>query len=181
MTNKIFTCCSSHGFAQGGVYDVYFPLYSKVFLCAPDEQKYLITISMFCLCVFMFIILLLICHIKQNKMDNSHATNKRKQIFYIHTQSINSFYLPVAPKNPVAWHSSMKTRALYLSAREQILLGKKNPGKLNINWFTKFVDDLWKIMHYSYINTSWNKLSPKSERGHIGEETLSSVFLKLKL
>lgn len=129
LTNKIFTCCSSHGFAQGGVYDVYFPLYSKVFLCAPDEQKYLITISMFCLCIFMFIILLLLCHIKQNKMDNSHATNKRKQIFYIHTQSINSFYLPVAPKNPVAWHSSMKTRALYLSAREQILLGKKNPGK----------------------------------------------------
>lgn len=75
----------------------------------------------------------------------------------------------------------MKTRALYLSAREQILLEKKTPGKLNINWFTKFVDDLWKIMHYSYIDTSWNKLSSKSERGHIGEETLSSVFLKLKL
>ena len=34
----------------------------------------------------------------------------------------SSVPLPVAPKKPVAWHSSINTRELYLSARSQILL-----------------------------------------------------------
>jgi len=37
---------------------------------------------------------------------------------------INTSYLPVSPKKPVAWHSSMNTRAWYLAARSHILLKK---------------------------------------------------------
>ena len=48
-------------------------------------------------------------------------------------------YLPVLPKNPVAWHSSMKVSASYFSAKSHISLNIHNINKINIITITDYL------------------------------------------
>ena len=63
---------------------------------------------------------------------------------------------PVFPKNPVAWHSSTKTRALYLSARSQMFLKRSDLASLrqisNLNLHLLQRSHVSVLFHTNEIN-----------------------------
>lgn len=74
-----------------------------------------------------------------------------------------SRYLPVSPKNPVAWHSSIKVSAPYFSAKSHSSLSEE-PPQVHVNWrlvqgvarkiqyiFTKYFL-LYQFLYFLYLS-----------------------------
>lgn len=74
-----------------------------------------------------------------------------------------SRYLPVSPKNPVAWHSSIKVSAPYFSAKSHSSLSEE-PPQVHVNWrlvqgvarkiqyiFTKYFL-LYQFLYFPYLS-----------------------------
>ena len=73
--------------------------------------------------VYLYMVMFSYCITETCTCKNVHGC-----VFVIIVMSTS--YLPVFPKNPVAWHSSRKVKDLYFLAKAQILLKIKEASRL---------------------------------------------------
>ena len=147
----VASSCPTQCFAQCAVDDVHLTwLETKVFLCSPEDSN---------------AINLHVLYVNQH-FKSIYQIEQFKWTYYLP-------YLPVFPKKPVAWHSSINTMALYFSARAHISgRGATLPSILNTPSVTmSFIRA--SLTSCSLVSRSWK------DNKYNHNKSISPVAMKL--